>query len=188
LALQGGLTPDERHDSRQAQSIAKRLTRRLRNGGKGQAGFTLIELLVVIIIIAILAAIAIPTFLGQREHAQDTAAFSLVRNALTAMQGALVDTGDYTMITAADLEAVEPSIHFVASASDLASDPAWISDLPASAAANEVAFYPESASVADLASLSASGNLYGIQVDTVNLSDTGYVKVKVVEGTADLGW
>ncbi len=64
---------------------------------KGEKGFTLIELLVVIIIIAILAAIAIPTFLGQRSKAQDASAKSLVRNAMTAIESAYVDTRTYAV-------------------------------------------------------------------------------------------
>jgi type IV pilus assembly protein PilA len=47
-------------------------------------GFTLVELMVVVLIIAILIAIAIPTFLGARVRAQDRAAQSNLRNALTA--------------------------------------------------------------------------------------------------------
>jgi type IV pilus assembly protein PilA len=53
---------------------------------RDEAGFTLIELLVVILIIAILAAIAIPVFLRQREKAYQADVQSTLRNLATAAE------------------------------------------------------------------------------------------------------
>lgn len=150
----------------------------------------MIELLVVITVIAVLAAIAVPTYVGQRERAADTAAYSLVRNALTVVQSALVETGSYAEITADMLNANESSVTFVQSDIDLVSTapPRISEEVTADAVQNQVAFYPESKTVMDIATRSASGNLFGIQVNTVDLTRTGYVKVRVVDGEAQLGW
>src|SRR5579871_6859291 len=86
-----------------------------------EEGFTLIELMVVILIIAILIAIAIPTFLGARGTAQDRAAQSDLRNGLTAVKTAYVNSQDYASDQASGAwNSVEPSLTFLSSGSSTA--------------------------------------------------------------------
>src|SRR4051812_41891475 len=90
---------------------------KLRSRAQDEKGFTLIELLVVILIIGILAAIALPAFLGQRARAQDTEAKSAVREAQTAMETYYTDNQNYNT-DLAGLREIEASLASGVSADD----------------------------------------------------------------------
>jgi type IV pilus assembly protein PilA len=145
--------------------VLQTLRRRLQ--GEREGGFTLIELMVVVLIIAILIAIAIPTFLGARARAQDRAAQSNLRNALTAEKTYYTDKQAYTA-TGTDLSAIEPSLTYNGDATPATNNQIYVAIATATGgvANDQVTLAAKSASgtcffLRDIADTASSGTTYG---------------------------
>jgi len=125
-----------------------------------EEGFTLIELMVVVLIIAVLVAIAIPSFLGFRNRAQDRSAQADLRNTLLGEKAVWTDNGAYTEVEA-DLKAFEPTLIVNTSA---ATDTGVFVDM--SVASNDDAVC--------LVQVSQSGNYFAIFEDSSATGGTFY--------------
>ncbi len=134
--------------------------RRMRERLNTEEGFTLIELMVVVLIIAVLVAIAIPSFLGFRNRAQDRSAQADIRNTLLGEKAVWTDSGAFTTVEA-DLKAFEPTLVVNTTA---ATDPGVFISKPVVGNDNVVC----------LLQASVSGNFFAIFEDSSATGGTFY--------------
>jgi len=97
---------------------------RARTWADDEDGFTLVELMVVLVTLAVIAMMAIPTFLSAKERAMDRSAQSDLQIAMSATKAEFSEDADYSGLTVLQMQTSEPSLGWVdpATASSSAND------------------------------------------------------------------
>jgi hypothetical protein len=105
------------------------------------------------------------------EKAYDQAAKSLLRNAMTAMDAAFVESADYTTITQSTLQAMEPSIAWTHGGTGTCTSPAT----GVSAQHNGVTWASTGRLSYELGTWSVSGVEFGVRVNKAGGGTTYYM-------------
>ncbi len=175
-----GTTP--RLSRPQERGLAVQLIQSIKSRRDEDEGFTLIELMVVVLIIAILIAIAIPTFLGARQRAQDRAAQSDIRNGLTAEKTFYTDVESYSAVTAS-MKAIEPSLQWgtktIVTVGDVTAGDGNVVCLEQKSKSNKMF------ALADVATGSSAGTYYNSDASGASICST---TVATVAGWKTTGW
>ncbi len=150
--------------------------------GKKRWGL-LATIIVAVAVIAVVAVVAVVLTTGGAaileesasvastpDRGHDLAAQSLLRNAMTAMDSAFIESADYMTVTKDTLKSIEPAITWVSGRSGVCSAPSGTAKVQG----NAVAWACTGRMTYELGTWSASGVEFGVRVDKAGGGTTYY--------------